>query len=73
MLKKEVLKSFRIDLDSKVNWVIQVIFWIWKMMERKKNDLIGIIASNRARSTLADNEHVPSREGLLNELLLLYA
>ena len=73
MLKKEVLKSFRIDLDSKVNWVIQVIFWIWKMMERKKNDLIGIIESNRARSTLADNEHVPSREGLLNELLLLYA
>lgn len=42
-------------------------------MERKKNDLIGIIESNRARSTLADNEHVPSREGLLNELLLLYA
>lgn len=53
MLKKEILKSFRIDLDSKVNWVIQVIFWIWKMMERKENELIGIIESNRAISTLA--------------------
>ena len=73
MLKKEVLKSFRSDLDSKINWVILVIFWIWKMLERKENKLIGIIESNRARSTLADNEHVPSREGLINELLLLFA
>ena len=73
MLKKEILKSFRIDLDSKVNWVIQVIFWIWKRMERKENELIGIIESNGARSTLADSEHVPSGEGLLNELLFLYA
>lgn len=42
-------------------------------MERKENELIGIIESNRARSTLADNEHVLSREGLLNEWLLLFA
>ena len=42
-------------------------------MERKENELIGIIESNGARSTLADSEHVPSGEGLLNELLFLYA